>query len=1068
MFAAPVQAEGINEPPDGSAPPVPESIEEIAMAVDISPTSPEFQLLPPDARFLLENHRGCAATISDGRVVGFFGDSLGVGVDAADAEQVFWANSAGAFGVGDLDLMTTRSHEAGRPDEDGQVGGAASWAMTVFAYQQRMDGLPVEYATGRLVVENANVSVTLVSGSFVARPAEAFAPLTLTPEQAREVLLSDERFTGLILTEQAQLVVYAGTVEQWSRYGDWFGPPVRAWKLRGESEEGVGPVRAFAFFVDAATGALVAVRDEVFHMQVNGRVTARVSPVPYPDRPNNPPSDDVGLADLLITLNSAPVQTTYSDSDGYFSFSTYTGPNVNVTTNASAGRWLDIDVAPGTGGEVSDTQSSAGFVELKLNRTLTEASVAQANSLYYITQVHNFFKARNTWTGLDTNVRVAMNYPGEAGWNGGQLAFPLHDPNEPAQPNPAWSSVLAHEYGHFVVNQLGVQQGAFGEGFGDALAILFTNFSCFAPDLVPPGTVGCVREYDDSGSHAYRPYPCVDPEFHECGAVLAGLWWDIRNEFVAYYGLTDGLARVRDLFVDWAVVSNGGMGVEGAHPHLVREILVVNNNGGPPNTAPDYSRICAAALHHNLALPRLPSGCTVKTLAITKPLLSFQQPIVFHTSRAGSPCDVDGIDPFGIAVGDVNGDGNQDVVLACEGTATDSTTWKLLLFLGNPLSATMFDCPPTVIPIHASGRRPAKLAIGKLTINGDAPDTLPDIAVALQGDVANGLTGAGVQILLNTGSAPWYTSTDPTKTRFLTVTDGSTTLHRPVGIAIGDWEGDGRTDIAVAGNDGIGPLGHPLISTLFFRPGQTNPTVEFPALPTTDVGKGFDLQYWNNAASGLASHHLVMSNDGAQAFYVLRYDPADQALTDYVYVPQPPPPLGGIGGISSQGVVPADLDNDGDTDLAFSSPDALTSQMAWFRQDGADNAFVDGLDRHVGFIISTPAGIAEGRISKRFQSGTLQPDNDRDLVVAYTSNFPPSDPFIDPRIRIFVNKGTAGPPRFLAYSFTVTSNPSDRPYARQVAVFDLNGDGFDDFLCMNRGTVGMDSWEGFSVIMNQH
>jgi hypothetical protein len=126
---------------------------------------------------------------------------------------------------------------------------------------------------------------------------------------------------------------------------------------------------------------------------------------------------------------------------------------------------------------------------------------------------------------------------------------------------------------------------------------------------------------------------------------LGGLWWDIREEFVAHYGAAVGVKAARDLFVNWAMVTNGGMGLQSAHPHLVREILVVNNNGGPPNTAPDYSRICAAALKHGLAIAQVPSGtCVVKTLAITKPLLSFQAPFVTYSS-SGS-CAAGGIDPF--------------------------------------------------------------------------------------------------------------------------------------------------------------------------------------------------------------------------------------------------------------------------------------------------------------------------------------------------------------------------------------------------------------------------------------
>ena len=87
--------------------------------------------------------------------------------------------------------------------------------------------------------------------------------------------------------------------------------------------------------------------------------------------------------------------------------------------------------------------------------------------------------------------------------------------------NSAFASVIAHEYGHFIVDRHGLEQGAFGEGYGDTMAVLVYDNPKFGPDFFGPGTLG--RDIENADVQ----YPCSGVP-HICGQLLAGVWWDFR------------------------------------------------------------------------------------------------------------------------------------------------------------------------------------------------------------------------------------------------------------------------------------------------------------------------------------------------------------------------------------------------------------------------------------------------------------------------------------------------------------------------------------------------------------
>ena len=143
------------------------------------------------------------------------------------------------------------------------------------------------------------------------------------------------------------------------------------------------------------------------------------------------------------------------------------------------------------------------------------------------------------------------------------------------------------------------------------------------------------------------------------------------------------------------------------------------------------------------------------------------------TEFQGSPFSVGsgaGSEPFSIAVGDFNGDGNLDLAVA---NFHDGT---VAILLGD--GTGFFSPAPT--PIVTVGSGPYSIAAGDFLGNGKL-----DLAVANSGD-------STVSILVNDGTGKFTPAATPT------VAVG----YSPLSVAVGDFLGNGKLDLAVANQFG--------------------------------------------------------------------------------------------------------------------------------------------------------------------------------------------------------------------------------------------------------------------------
>ncbi|MFZ0305122.1 MAG: FG-GAP-like repeat-containing protein [Terracidiphilus sp.] len=146
-----------------------------------------------------------------------------------------------------------------------------------------------------------------------------------------------------------------------------------------------------------------------------------------------------------------------------------------------------------------------------------------------------------------------------------------------------------------------------------------------------------------------------------------------------------------------------------------------------------------------------------------------------------------GYSPESMAVGDFNGDGNLDLAVAnyCGNDTTCASPGTVTILLGNGNGEF-----PAGVPSPETGYEPESIAVGDF--NGDG---IPDLAVANEcgNDRTNCVSGT-VTILLGNGDGT-----------FTPKAVSPSTGPIPTSIAVGDFNGDGNLDLAVAitGGDSV-------------------------------------------------------------------------------------------------------------------------------------------------------------------------------------------------------------------------------------------------------------------------
>jgi hypothetical protein len=523
----------------------------------------------------------------DGRTECFWGVPMNSAPTPEQAASDWLAANQTAFGAGLLELSLVRA--------DDIEGGR----LRVFTYSQSMDGVPVEFGMVKLVVLNRGDSHAVVhaSAKVASRPEGGFGAVTFTGEQAQAVVAATDAYRAMRTFSELEMMVYVGEGD----FASWISPRL-VWKFVGE-QAGLGTPIKRSFFVDATSGELIHSRNEIYHIDVTGTVRTMATPSPMgnaaADHAGNPPASRT-VPGIRVRINGDNANSAFTDANGNFTIPWSGTAPVTVDCSVGDGRW--VLVAEQLAGQALMTASATATpgtpVTLEMNPSpTTQYTNAQMNAFIHQTTTHDFWKAYASGsTLLDALLPANTSVSGtcNAFYNGVSTNFYAVGGS---CNNTAFSSVVAHEYGHHIVNRLGLAQGGFGEGFGDVMSIL--QYDDFVVGRYFSTGGGPVRTPDTS----MVQYPCTTCAVHTGGQVLGGVVCKVRRNLGNKYGTSPGLERARQLAISWSLITLGGSSGDSALPRTMSEFLTINDDDGNVNNGtPDLCEISSAFAQHGISV----------------------------------------------------------------------------------------------------------------------------------------------------------------------------------------------------------------------------------------------------------------------------------------------------------------------------------------------------------------------------------------------------------------------------------------------------------------------------------
>jgi len=546
----------------------------LLVTLSVRPAAAQKRGSDPARQALLDRFPGVRIQLDGDWPGAVFGRPMTRGWRPEEAANRWIADHTAVWGVGDVDLRQVRATMLG------------SRRSTVFSYQQFMAGLPVEYGIARIYVRHGRPNdVVFVGANLVRPPDNGFGPMTVSGRDAVASVKSNVNYSHFLNWSAPELVVFPEETARGAIH------PFRAWRFYGEFPE-VNRYEAYTFFVDAADGRLAFVRNEVYHADAAGSVHGFGSIGTLPDVDYNPPGL-IPLSSLFVRGGGVQTET---DNQGFFELTDAGSAPINIEADLS-GSWVTVNDVRGGDLRAEQLVSPPALAEMVLNEAPGEFATAQVNGFYYTTLTHDYYKQlQPDFDGLDIPITCNVNSTRScnAFFSPISLAITFFSAGQGCV-NTAYSSVITHEYGHFIVNRHNLRQEGFGEGYADALALLMYDDHLVGRDFLGPDTF--VRDT----VRANKQYPCFE-EAHACGQVLSGIWWELKLELQKAHGPVQGLEIARQLFTDWTEITVGiRRGLNSADPRTAVEVLAVDDEDGDfTNGTPNESGICAAFEAHGI------------------------------------------------------------------------------------------------------------------------------------------------------------------------------------------------------------------------------------------------------------------------------------------------------------------------------------------------------------------------------------------------------------------------------------------------------------------------------------
>ena len=402
------------------------------------------------------------------------------------------------------------------------------------SFDQIFRGLPVEGARMNLLFDAVggllSLHTTCATGELEALAFELDADAA-----SLSVLTAFEVETGL-----------EGRVTSAPRRAWWRAPRggVRpAWITSVDWEsEGALPVGR-SIVLDAVDGSVLSSNSTVHTFDVTGSVRARITPGTEPDTSSNP---EVWEAAPYVKLTGSFGEV-FSDENGDFVI-----PGVTGSTSVTAvfeGPFARVQNEAGSDYSTSATISSGG--QVSMNNGASQYNTAQSNAFVEIGRLRDWVRMINpndSHADFSATANCNINSSCNAYFNGGSVNFYRQSGS---CVNTSYSTVIAHEMGHWLNVRYGTGNGmdGMGEGNADVFAMYLYDEPIVGEDFC--GNNCNIRSGTNSTQFCGDWNPSCYGEVHADGKPWMGAAWKVRTQLNNSFGNSAGDLIADSLFMGW-------------------------------------------------------------------------------------------------------------------------------------------------------------------------------------------------------------------------------------------------------------------------------------------------------------------------------------------------------------------------------------------------------------------------------------------------------------------------------------------------------------------------------------
>lgn len=435
-------------------------------------------------------------------------------------------------------------------------------------FKQFVNGIPVHGGTANvLFTENGDmlsVASTALADleNFVTAPAtSSFAAIA----QAHRGFIELEGREAQTISEP-ELVIYAEALGRAST-------PRLAWTMEIRNEDlGANSLPSGRrMFVAADGSGNVLGNEQLIHTAVpqdlTGQVVSWATPGVLPDTNGNP---EVQMPMRYMQVTS-PVGNATTDANGNFTIPN-AGPNPVDVTVTYFGTWVDVDNDAGADYSYTATLTPGVPGTVEMNQARGEFTTAQANGYEQVVRFWEWIKEVDP-TDTTMDFRVLNNVNLDASCNAFFNGFSINHYRAAGCVNTAYSTVVAHEEGHWANVRYGSGNGSdgFGEGGADVWSMYIHDTAIVGENFSGPGghirTGNNTRQWCGSGCYG---------QVHTDGEVMMGALWKVRRNLNNTYGNTAGDDIANAYMLGWFNSYNQTT----INPIIEEQWLTLDDNNG--------------------------------------------------------------------------------------------------------------------------------------------------------------------------------------------------------------------------------------------------------------------------------------------------------------------------------------------------------------------------------------------------------------------------------------------------------------------------------------------------------